>query len=469
MKIPALYQVGEELAKIGRPVCPGKGLHDKQQQVFDSIVSKTPDEHTFVIGGSFGGGKSFGALTILNTLALRYPGSRFVVIRETSRSCRESVYMDFKNYFKPYCERVLYENTNPDAVYHNGSVIHFRGENLKDDPALDQWKSFGCTGFFIEQLENISERFYEIAVARTGRWKQTGSPEFVLASVNPTPEWPIHRFWQRHQNGTLPDSIKYIPMHITENPSLSEKSGYMSRFDDMDEVMKRAFLDGDWSVMLQDEFGQLFPNEWINQAVERHKAIDSFNDITSIGVDIARGGNDETSFAIRSDHHIKEIISYPGIDTPDGKQLIQHLMDVAPSFKGSIIMDLIGVGSSPYDVARELWGERVLGFNAGGKTNGRTDNSVWGFANLKAHIYWHFRERLNPKNENPIAIPDDPLFLADLRSVRFKIRGDKIQIDSKEDMRKKLGRSPDRAEAAIISYYPEIRNSFDLSQLILGG
>lgn len=455
-RLPSFPAIAEAIAKNGFPVSPGNGLQDQQKPIFDAVVNKSPKQHTFVIGGSFGGGKTWMALVTMVTLCFMYPGSRMVVIRETTKSCRESVFADFRSYFSRFCKRILNQNTSPVAEFHNGSQIIFKGVNAKEDPNFNEWKSYNITAAFIEQLEDIPEGFYEILLGRIGRWKPNGCPEFVLCSVNPCPDWPLTRFWLRWRENRLPDGVQYFPMHISKNEYLFEKEGYMERFEDMSETMKRAFLDGDWSIMLTDDFGQLYPNDWINKAVEKWKECNGvYEPISSIGNDVARGGKDETAFALRCGNIIREIYALPGVDTPDGKRLIHALTDLVPKFEGIIVMDLIGVGSSPYDKARELWGERVLGFVAGAKGYGTTENGLWGFSNRKAQAYWYFRERMNPNKPDSLGIPDDPILLSQLRAIRFKIKGDKIVIADKDQMRKEYGFSPDRAEAAILSLFSE--------------
>ena len=62
------------------------------------------------------------------------------------------------------------------------------------------------------------------------------------------------------------------------------------------------------------------------------------------------------------------------------------------------------------------------------------------------------RELLNPEKE-PIALPPDDELLSELASVKYKVdaRG-AIQIESKDEMRKRLGHSPDRADAVVLAF-----------------
>ena len=74
------------------------------------------------------------------------------------------------------------------------------------------------------------------------------------------------------------------------------------------------------------------------------------------------------------------------------------------------------------------------------------------YHNLRAELWWNFRELLDPDKE-PISLPPDDDLLSELASVKYKIdsRG-AIQIESKDDMKKRLGHSPDRADAAVLAF-----------------
>ena len=74
------------------------------------------------------------------------------------------------------------------------------------------------------------------------------------------------------------------------------------------------------------------------------------------------------------------------------------------------------------------------------------------YHNLRAELWWHLRELLNPE-KNPIALPPDDDLLSELASVKYKVDAKgAIQIESKDDMKKRLGHSPDRADAVVLAF-----------------
>ena len=71
--------------------------------------------------------------------------------------------------------------------------------------------------------------------------------------------------------------------------------------------------------------------------------------------------------------------------------------------------------------------------------------------NVRAEAYWGMREALDPVSGDNIALPPDPELLADLTAPRWKITTAGIQVESKEDIVKRLKRSPDCGDAVVLS------------------
>ena len=171
----------------------------------------------------------------------------------------------------------------------------------------------------------------------------------------------------------------------------------------------------------------------------------------AMGLDVARGGKDATVAVPRHDNWYGELISEPGADTPDGEAAanvaIRNRADDAP-----IHVDLTGVGSSPYDVLRRKK-VQVIGFVAGGKSTARTHCKRLTFFNKRAESWWLMREDLDPKNGLDVALPPGRMVRADLASARYSELKGKIKVEPKDEIIKRLGRSPDEGEAVILARY----------------
>lgn len=187
----------------------------------------------------------------------------------------------------------------------------------------------------------------------------------------------------------------------------------------------------------------LIPLLWIELAMERWEET-AGGESVQLGVDVAAYGSDKTVIAVRKGSKITELHVYSQKNTRETAGLvIQHAKDNSTK---RITVDEIGIGRGVVDSLEEE-GYSDVGVNVAEKS---TDAER--YHNLRAELWWNLRELLNPEKE-PIALPPDDELLSELASVKYKVdaRG-AIQIESKEDMKKRLGHSPDRADAVVLAF-----------------
>jgi hypothetical protein len=71
--------------------------------------------------------------------------------------------------------------------------------------------------------------------------------------------------------------------------------------------------------------------------------------------------------------------------------------------------------------------------------------------NLRAELYWAMRTALDPDNPERIMLPDDAELLADLAAPTYRVTKSGILIESKDELKKRLGRSPDKGDAVVMA------------------
>jgi hypothetical protein len=76
-------------------------------------------------------------------------------------------------------------------------------------------------------------------------------------------------------------------------------------------------------------------------------------------------------------------------------------------------------------------------------------------------LHWKFREALDPVTGAGVALPPDQALAADLAAARWKFTARGIQVELKDEIRKRLGRSPDRGDAVIMAWHVGIDRSPD--------
>ena len=84
------------------------------------------------------------------------------------------------------------------------------------------------------------------------------------------------------------------------------------------EPLRSQMLNGDFAAGMEDSPWQVIPTGWVDAAMARWKPRDAKGEMSCVGVDVARGGRDETVIARRHGNWYDEPLGYPGAQTPDG-------------------------------------------------------------------------------------------------------------------------------------------------------
>jgi len=244
-----------------------------------------------------------------------------------------------------------------------------------------------------------------------------------------------------------PRSRTFIPARLTDNPYLAS-TDYGSVLQALPEPLRTQLLYGDFSVGVKDDPWQVIPTEWVRLAQARWMERDDPGPQSALGVDVARGGDDQTVIAPRYGTWFAPLQKYPGISTPDG-QRVAGLILAARSGSATVNVDVIGVGASVYDQLAEYPGVRGINFGEG--TDATDKSGRLHFANVRAYGYWSFREALDPATGQGLVLPLDNELLADLTAPKWTLRGGRIYVESKQEIIKRLHRSPDCGDAVVLA------------------
>lgn len=251
-----------------------------------------------------------------------------------------------------------------------------------------------------------------------------------------------------------PQSRTFIPSRISDNPYLAN-SGYLRVLQAMPEPLRSQLLYGDFEAGMTDDPWQVIPTAWVEAAMARWKEAVPKGEMLTLGVDVARGGKDSTTLARKHRHKdgglwFDKPIVLPGTETPNGPAVVGAIV-AAMRDSAPIAIDVIGVGASPYDqlVTAKL---PVLGINVAERATATDRSGRLQFANLRAQLWWQFREALDPEYNSKVMLPPDSQLLAELCAPRWDMQGSLISVESREEIIKRIGRSPDRATAYILAY-----------------
>lgn len=266
---------------------------------------------------------------------------------------------------------------------------------------------------------------------------EKGAPVFDFDASKYTPDQIV-----------TPQSRTFIASRVTDNPFLVG-TNYMATLQALPEPLRSQMLYGDFKAGMEDDAFQVIPTAWVEEAMRRWQKKLPKPRMDSIGVDVARDGKDSTVISRRYGDWFDELLAYPGTQTPDGPTVMALVVSQQRD-KAPIHIDVIGVGSSPYDFLRKA-GFQVTGVNVAEKATETDRSGRLQFANLRSQLWWKMREALDPANNRAIALPPDQRLLADLCAPTWELRGASIYVESRDDIVKRIGRSPDYASAVLLA------------------
>ena len=260
-----------------------------------------------------------------------------------------------------------------------------------------------------------------------------------------------------------PLSRTFIPGELLD---FYKGSDYEATLQALPEPLRSQLLFGDFSIVEDDQSLQVIPATWVRLANERWSNMQKPDaPLRAVGVDVARGGKDRTVIAKRWANWYGELIKFDGKQTRTGQDVagvIMESLDDSEKEETLIVIDLSGVGGSPYDILteHEFWVDGFIGAAASRFTDstGRLD-----FANRRAEAWWKFREALDPNSGEDIALPPDSELMADLTAPTWNLGTRGIQIESKDDLIKRLGRSPDCGDAVVMNHNADVRSPESMS------
>ena len=244
-----------------------------------------------------------------------------------------------------------------------------------------------------------------------------------------------------------PISRTFIPATLADNPYLSN-TNYERTLRNLPEPLRSQLLKGDFTIEFDENPWLIIPLSYIKRSNERWERGRGEQALSKVGVDIARGGKDQTVLARRYGTWVGPLEKHAGVTTPDGGSvaaLIAKALVQDPEVIANL--DIIGVGSSGYDISNTA-GLKVVPINFAAGTKAKDRSKRLGMKNIRAEGYWAVREALE---RNELDLPPDPELTADLTAPTWRLTISGIQVESKKDVVERLGRSPDAGDAVVLS------------------
>ncbi len=165
-----------------------------------------------------------------------------------------------------------------------------------------------------------------------------------------------------------------------------------------------------------------------------------------LGLDPARYGGDYATLALRQGKKVHWVKRRKPITSDPTGELAGWLkveMDRL-GFGCWGFIDEIGIGAGVLDAAKRI------GLNVRGVSFSKRARQNRRFANVRAELWWRIREALQRHELN---LPDDDMLAGDLTAPKFSYDDlGRVLIEDKDDIRKRIGRSPDAGDAVALTF-----------------
>lgn len=320
---------------------------------------------------------------------------------------------------------------NPDAL----QGFHATEVTVSEDGSGIEEGEDECDGkilFVIEEASGVYEPVFQVA---EGALSSHGAR--LLMPGNPTKNSGYFADSHKHGRG------QFTALHFKSDDSPLVSPEYRQRlvrkYGEGSNVV-RVRADGEFP---KHEDDVLIPIDACEQAITQEKYEENCE--IRLGVDVARYGDDRTVYTVRQGRnllHIKIDAKKSTMEVAGTAKYLRNKFDCA-----RIFVDVIGVGGGVVDRLREL-GENVVEVNVSNSAPLRSGSDEQGRI-MRDHIWIEMRDWM--LTAPSFADVEDQIaqdLAGELASVKFKFDSDgRIKVESKDDMKKRLGNSPDIADS----------------------
>jgi len=321
-----------------------------------------------------------------------------------------------------------------EIVIHGAVKVLYGGLDARED--IEKFNSAEFSFFFVDQAEETT--LDDVAALRSTLRLSVEDrfPSYkALFTANPAPCWLKDEFISSPKPGgayirALPGDNPWLPPEYIETLRRS--------FKHRPELL-RAYIYGDWSSF--EGMDRCIRSSWV-EASSGREFFPSVP-VRLIVCDPARFGDDETCTYVMDDTQVVEEELYGQKDTMHTANVLFTLS--RKNHFCPVVVDSIGVGSGIVDRLKEM-GCFVIGINSAGASS-----SPEKYYNLRAEM-WHKAGEMFESSSVALRWTD-PILRGQLTVPGYSYRGGRILVEPKDNIKKRLSRSPDRGDAYVMGLH----------------
>lgn len=383
----------------------------------------------FYYGGR-AGGKSY---AFADSLLLKGRQQKLLIacLREIQESIKDSVY-------KLLCDRIALYELNDYQIFENriennitGSRFIFKG--LRDQDVQHIKSLEGVDIAWIEEAQTITKRSWEILEPTI---RKNGS-EIWISMNRELENDPLWIMLAAHPDErTLVCKVNY-----TDNPFCPEEIKIQAEKCRQNNAEDYAHI---WlGEPIRQGHTKLISSQLVRKAFEQ--TIFSSSSPLVIGLDVARFGDDSTVFCFRRGRLCLKFLSYEKQDNVAVANLATgFIQDYQPH---RIFMDIGGQGAGVYDILKDRGFREVIR----GVYFGEKAINDERYFNRRAEMWDGVAAWLSSSPQ--VQLPQDERLFDELTGINKKYdRRGRLQLEEKDEIKKRLGRSPDKADALALTF-----------------
>lgn len=355
---------------------------------------------------------------------------KFMCVRQFQANIRESVYTIIKDTIERYGLTHEYNITDRTITHKiTGSQFIFYGlwRNIDEVKSTE-----GIDVLWIEEGHNLTQDQFDTLDPTI---RKQGSEIWLIFN----PRSRIDYAWKNFVEKPLPNSI-VRKINYTENPFLSETMlNVINAEKEKDlERFEHIYL----GYPTEGSETALFTFKDIDRAMNRNA---SGSGSTVVGCDVARYGDDSTVLCIRSGLWVKSILQKRKLSITETADWTSTVANIAGA--DAVVVDTIGVGAGVHDILKR---QGVFSIDGNFGMRAAQDNTYY---NKRAEAYFKLADAV----KRGLALPKDDDLAAELLAIEYVfMENGKVKIESKDKIKERLGRSPDKADALALTYFTDI-------------
>jgi hypothetical protein len=348
----------------------------------------------------------------------------------------------------PWFQKALEEDLKIDTGYYYAQAQLWSEEN--PDAFAGIHSSYGVC-LIMDEASGIPAPIYSVS---EGFFSEPTANRYWFTFSNPRRNsGPFYdsfhskqKFWQNLQ----------IDSRTVEGTDKSLFEKMIEQYGE-DSTVSRVEVMGEFP---QSDDDTVIPMQLIRDAINREVSLTPSEPILW-GLDVARFGGDNSALCVRQGNTVFEITSFASMDLMQLCGVIKNRYDDATVMDKpqEILVDVIGIGAGVVDRLREQ-NLPVRGINVS-----ESPSSKKNYLNLRAELWFAIKDWLAQRD---CRLPMDDELASELAAPLYKYTSTgKIKIESKDEMRKRGIKSPDKADALALTMASSAA-SFSGSESVFG-